>query len=123
MKRSKHAGGVAIHGIVLVTERYAEQVSFYRDELGLEMVDDWGDAARFRSSNGIELTLFARSHDRRSLERLAPATHGLSHLEFSASSEVRRDLEGRLQSSGRVSHGANYLDADGQLFHFVAPPD
>ncbi len=110
---------VTIDGIVLVASNFAEQVSFYRDEVGLALVDDWGDAVRFQASNGVSLTLFARGHDVRSNQRLDPAAHGLSHLEFGASRQRRAGLEARLLNAGRQSHRDNFIDADGQLLHFV----
>lgn len=110
---------IAIVGVVIVAERFDEQVAFYRDELGLKLTDDWGDAVRFRSSNGVELTIFAATHDRRSMERLAPAKHGLSHLEFAVNRDRRPALEAQLRSAQREAHSSNFLDADGQLFHFV----
>ncbi len=114
---------VALTGIVLVAENFSEQVAFYRDTLGLQQTDDWGDAVRFRASNGVELTLFASTHDPNSLDRLSPLRHGLSHLEFGVNADTRAELESRLDGDGRASNRGNYLDPDGQLFHFVATDD
>lgn len=112
-------GGVAIQGIVLVAENFAEQVAFFRDQIGLHLASDWGDAVRFVGSNGVELTIFATSHDQASLDRLAPARHGLSHLEFGVGAAERAHLEEELRRTGRATGRSDFLDTDGQLFHFV----
>ncbi len=119
MKDPDDRGGVVIQGIVIVAENFSEQVAFYRDEIGLQMASDWGDAVRFVGSNGVELTIFAASHDQPSLDRLEPCRHGLSHFEFGVNATERTELEQRLRNSGRESERSNFLDPDGQLFHFV----
>lgn len=117
--REKGDGAVSIFGIAIVADRFEEQVAFYRDELGLVEVANWGDAVRLKAANGVELTIFAATHDRRSMARLAPATKGLSHLEFGIQQPSRSAREEQLRADGRESHPGNFLDPDGQLFHFV----
>lgn len=112
---------VEITGIVLVAENFEEQVAFYRDRIGLDLVDDWGDAMRLRAANGVELTIFAASHDAPSLHRLSPVTHGLSHMELGVARSVRAQLEESLDDR-RLKPGS-FLDPDGQLFHFTDPVD
>lgn len=109
----------SLQGVVIVADHYREQVRYYRDLLGLDQVADWGDATRLSAANGIDLTIFARSHDARSCDRLVPRRHGLSHLEFGASPAEQKAIEDSLTANGSAAHGQNYLDADGQLLHFV----
>ena len=115
--------GVSINGIVLVADDFEAQLGFYRDTIGLELVSHWGDAALLRSANGVTLALFATTHDPRSMERIAPLRHGLSHLEFGATSAVQAELGAALDAAGYGDEPGNYLDPDGQLFHFVHEPD
>ncbi len=117
------ATGATIAGIVLVADNFEEQVAFYRDVLGLTLTDHWGDVARFRAANAVELTLFAKSHDQASLDRIDPLQHGLSHFEFGVDDETASVLGQQLVALGQRSHGQNYLDRDGQLFHFVPKSD
>ena len=109
----------SIDGIAIVASDFEAQVAFYRDLVGLDVVDHWGDACRLRGANGVSLTIFASTHDERSMQRLHPAGHGLSHLEFGVSGSVRTIAEQRLRDAGQASYGDNFVDADGQLLHYV----
>lgn len=112
----------AIHAVVLVAADFDGQRRFYGEVLGLE--EAWGasDAVAFRVGTQL-LTIFARTHDPASVRRLEGATHGLSHLEFAVHGHLGEELRARLASS-RVpgTIGDNFVDADGNLFHFVQGP-
>ncbi len=114
-----HVAG--LHGLVLITTRLEAQRTFYRDVLRLPTQWSTADAHVF-SVGGQALGLFAPSHHLDAAERLRGDT-GISHLEFSVHRRALPSLNQALQQAGAGLHPGNYLDADGNQFHFVLLPD
>lgn len=112
----------AIHAVVLVAADFEGQRRFYKEVLGFEEAWSASDAVAFRVGEQL-LTLFARTHDAASVRRLEGASHGLSHLEFVVHGHLSPELRARLAPSRASStFGENFVDADGNLFHFVERP-
>ena len=107
-----------LHGVVLISPNYEEQVRFYRDVLGLAIHSQYEDATFFAVGEQL-LAVFGRGHHPEGTKRLGGAKHGLSHLEFQVETKKRAEVERRLDVEGARAYRDNFQDADGNLFHFV----
>src|SRR5262245_54770190 len=108
---------LGLDAVVLIVKDLQAQTRFYHDVLGLEIVGEYGDAVFF-SCGAQKLALFARSHHPQGTARLEGATKGISHLEFGVTSAGEEEFRQRLTAAGYHAYGANFCDADGNLFHF-----
>jgi catechol 2,3-dioxygenase-like lactoylglutathione lyase family enzyme len=107
----------SLDAVVLISDKYKEQVAFYRDILGLKLVADYGDAVSFAIGDQ-KLTIFARSHHPEGTKRLNGARRGISHLEFGIGKNDIDAVMQRLKEAGAEVEDDNFEDADGNLFHF-----
>ncbi len=110
---------ISLDGVVVVTSHLEAQRHFYADVLGLPVRSEYGDAVFF-GGEGARLVLFSEGHHPEATRRLAPADHGIGHLEFGLPSAAVPAAQQRLLGAGHHAYREVFQDADGNLLHFVA---
>ena len=117
MVNSLSSSFCALDGVILITNRFEQQCSFYGSTLGLEQLAGYRDAAFFKVGNQ-KLGIFATSHHPEAVSRLGGSDHGLSHLEFGVYASELPKVTERLDAFGSRAYRDNFQDPDGNLFHF-----
>jgi catechol-2,3-dioxygenase len=107
----------SLDAVVLIANDFNKQRQFYRDVLGLEVIEEYSDAVFFAVGDQ-RLAIFAKSHHPEGTERLGKGTHGISHLEFGIENEDVKEITEKLKSTKAHVSGGDFEDADGNLFHF-----
>ena len=107
----------ALDAVILIVKDIEKQKRFYRDILGLAVLEDYGDCVFFRVGSQ-KLALFTRDHHPQGTARLEGASKGISHLEFRIARKDDAPLKRRLNDAGHHAYEENFEDADGNLFHF-----
>ena len=107
----------SLDAVVLIANDFAKQRQFYKETLGLEVLEEYRDAVFFAIGEQ-KLAIFAKSHHPEGTERLGKATHGISHLEFGINKNDNQEVSDKLKAANHNVSNGDFEDADGNLFHF-----
>ena len=107
----------SLDAVILIANDFNKQRRFYKEVLGLEVIEEYSDAIFFAVGDQ-RLAIFAKSHHPEGTERLGKATHGISHLEFGIENKDVKEITEQLKSANAHVSGSDFEDADGNLFHF-----
>ncbi len=107
----------SLDAVVLIAAHFEEQISFYHDVLGLELVSQSAESAFFRCGQQM-IAIFSLNNHPEGTKRLGGADHGISHLEFGLPAAEKNTMYEKLTEAGSHAYGDNFEDADGNLFHF-----
>ncbi|PWU02036.1 MAG: glyoxalase/bleomycin resistance/dioxygenase family protein [Candidatus Melainabacteria bacterium] len=107
----------SLDAVILIADDFAKQRQFYKETMGLEVIEEYRDAVFFAIGKQ-KLAIFAKSHHPEGTERLGKAKHGISHLEFGIDKTDEKAAADTLKAAKAHVSGRDFEDADGNLFHF-----
>lgn len=107
----------SLDAIVLIANDFEKQRQFYKEVLGLEVIEEYSDAVFF-AIGAQKLAIFAKNHHPEGTRRLDGATHGISHLEFGINKDDAKQLTEKLKAVKALADDRHFQDSDGNLFHF-----
>jgi len=128
--------GMGIGHVHLRVSDLQRSIAFYRDVLGLEVQQLYGDAAAFLSAGGYHHHLGLNTWESRGGRAPAPGTTGLYHVAFlyhdrpALARALRQVLNAGVMLEGAADHGVSeavyFSDPDGngiELYRDRAPDD